>query len=671
MQRRFAPISTILVLLVLLSPLTLLVGAGRALAQDAATDPTAHPVSIDAGSCAAPSGTASFTAGNTGVWGVPESPASAAVTDPILVAEQTIATTIESLQVAGQPYAVVVHSSPEDLATVVACGDIVGDVVGGKLAVSVRPVGGSGLAGVALLNKDEQGFLGLGQAEVQLTVYLSGGLGASATPASPAPTPTPTPPPANAVQVTIQNFAFAPPTLAITTGTTVTWTNKDQIAHTATADDQSFDSGNLNTGQTWSFTFNQPGTFAYTCTYHPYMKGTITVTGDPIAASPPPTAAAAAPQTPAATAPTTVPAAVATPVSSTGISVVATGLHAPRGMTWGGDGALYVVQSGTGDTATSIGPAANVVRIDNGCPVPVATGLPSTQDPYKDVMGPQDIATLGGKLYVVEGSTGPLAEMPPATPNGVFEVQPDGTLRLVADLTTWILANPTIETPGDANTRGEPYKILPGDGFLWVLESNRGEVLKVTLDGQISRVADLSVGHEVFAGFALAADGGVYVGTLTPAPHTDGAAKVIKVTAAGQVSDVWVNLTVVTGVIVAADGTLYAIEMATNNGPEGQMAPGTGRLVRQTGADQSAAVAINLDYPIGLALGPDGMAYVASPAYGDNDQAGMILRIDLTAPQPMALDAAQMAPAPCPAAATPVADPASPVPFPIESPAAG
>jgi len=66
--------------------------------------------------------------------------------------------------------------------------------------------------------------------------------------------------------------------LSIKVGTTVTWTNKDAVAHTVTSDDgTSFNSGNLANGQTLSFTFNTPGSWTYHCAIHPSMKGTITV----------------------------------------------------------------------------------------------------------------------------------------------------------------------------------------------------------------------------------------------------------------------------------------------------------------------------------------------------------------------------------------------------------
>lgn len=81
--------------------------------------------------------------------------------------------------------------------------------------------------------------------------------------------------------VTIQNFAFSPATISVKVGTTVTWTNQDSTAHTATSDPgtpASFDSGNITQGKSATFTFQQAGTYAYHCSIHTYMKATVTVT---------------------------------------------------------------------------------------------------------------------------------------------------------------------------------------------------------------------------------------------------------------------------------------------------------------------------------------------------------------------------------------------------------
>ena len=79
------------------------------------------------------------------------------------------------------------------------------------------------------------------------------------------------------LNVSIEDFTFRPGRLEIAPGTTVTWTNRGQVIHTVTADDRSFDSGNIEPGQRRSITFSQAGTFPYRCTPHPFMRGVIVV----------------------------------------------------------------------------------------------------------------------------------------------------------------------------------------------------------------------------------------------------------------------------------------------------------------------------------------------------------------------------------------------------------
>ena len=78
--------------------------------------------------------------------------------------------------------------------------------------------------------------------------------------------------------VTIKDFAFDPPDLTVASGTAVTWTNADATAHTATADDGSFDCRPLAGGASMTFTFSTPGTYDYHCAIHPTMKAKVTVT---------------------------------------------------------------------------------------------------------------------------------------------------------------------------------------------------------------------------------------------------------------------------------------------------------------------------------------------------------------------------------------------------------
>ncbi|MHB8606024.1 MAG: CARDB domain-containing protein [Thermoplasmatota archaeon] len=77
--------------------------------------------------------------------------------------------------------------------------------------------------------------------------------------------------------VHISGFAFNPSSVTVAIGDSVKWDNQDMVTHTVTADDLSFDSGNLATGATFTQTFTTFGTFAYHCKIHTTMKGTVIV----------------------------------------------------------------------------------------------------------------------------------------------------------------------------------------------------------------------------------------------------------------------------------------------------------------------------------------------------------------------------------------------------------
>lgn len=79
-------------------------------------------------------------------------------------------------------------------------------------------------------------------------------------------------------KVTITNFAFTPAMLQVRSGDTVTWINSDEEPHTVVAEDHSFHSPGMAANGTFTFTFTTPGTFAYICGIHPFMRGTVVVT---------------------------------------------------------------------------------------------------------------------------------------------------------------------------------------------------------------------------------------------------------------------------------------------------------------------------------------------------------------------------------------------------------
>ena len=79
------------------------------------------------------------------------------------------------------------------------------------------------------------------------------------------------------MEVTIDNFTFGPAELTVKVGTTITWTNRDDIPHTVVSTDKVFKSKVLDTDEQFSSTFSTPGTFSYFCSIHPKMTGKVVV----------------------------------------------------------------------------------------------------------------------------------------------------------------------------------------------------------------------------------------------------------------------------------------------------------------------------------------------------------------------------------------------------------
>ena len=80
---------------------------------------------------------------------------------------------------------------------------------------------------------------------------------------------------AETTEVKIDNFSFGPGTLTVPVGTTVTWTNRDDIPHTVVSTDGVFKSKVLDTDEKFAYTFGKVGTFPYFCSIHPKMTGKV------------------------------------------------------------------------------------------------------------------------------------------------------------------------------------------------------------------------------------------------------------------------------------------------------------------------------------------------------------------------------------------------------------
>jgi plastocyanin len=82
-------------------------------------------------------------------------------------------------------------------------------------------------------------------------------------------------------EVKIDNFSFGPGTLTVPVGSTVMWTNRDDIPHTVVSTEGVFKSKVLDTDEKFSFTFSKAGSYPYFCSIHPKMTGRVVVTGNP------------------------------------------------------------------------------------------------------------------------------------------------------------------------------------------------------------------------------------------------------------------------------------------------------------------------------------------------------------------------------------------------------
>jgi plastocyanin len=210
----------------------------------------------------------------------------------ILVKESETDVALPLGDILSAPHAINVHESAEAIQNYIACGDIGGRVIDGDLVIGLRELNESGHHGVAVLEGDDDG--------TDVTLYLTEeGTDAQAeqetatetapaatdAPATPAPAETPADatqgaeaPAAAEVPVDIRDFAYSPNPIEIAAGDTVTWTNQDEVPHTATGEDRDvLQSGTISPGASFSQSFPEAGEFGYFCEFHPNMTGTIVV----------------------------------------------------------------------------------------------------------------------------------------------------------------------------------------------------------------------------------------------------------------------------------------------------------------------------------------------------------------------------------------------------------
>lgn len=321
------------------------------------------------------------------------------------------------------------------------------------------------------------------------------------------------------------------------------------------------------------------------------------------------------------------------------VSVFATGLNNPRGLTFGPDGSLYVAEGGAGGTQSTVGVceqvpppigpytggmSARISRITrHGIRQTVVDRLPSSQtsaDSGSLTSGVADVKFIDGELFALIAAAG-CSHGLFGTSNALIRVHDDGRWTQVADLSAYQASHPVAHPdPGDFEPDGTWYSMVAVGDALVAVEPNHQELDKITRSGRIARIVDLSemfppdVGYGWYGPTAITYhDGDLYVGNLHSFPIVDGSSMILKITKSGTVETFVTGLTTVVGLAFDRRHRLYVLENTTGNPFP---TPGTGKVLRIDRNGTVEEIATGLFLPTAMTFGPDGNLYVSNVGFG-------------------------------------------------------
>lgn len=328
------------------------------------------------------------------------------------------------------------------------------------------------------------------------------------------------------------------------------------------------------------------------------------------------------------------------------VSVIASGLNSPRGLTFGPDGFLYVAEGGLGGMLSTVGTCpqvpfpigpytggftARISRISkDGQVTTVVSGLPSSKTNDASggfISGVADVAFVGNTLYALLGGGG-CSHGLDGTTNSILRVNANGTTTLIADLSAFQKANPVVHPqPDDFEPDGTWYSMVAVRGNLYAVEPNHGELDEIAPNGHIRRIADISATQGHIVPTALAYHGNFFVGNLGTFPMAQGGEGVLQITPHGHVRAAVTGLTAVLGVAFDDEERMYVLETFTGQPFPGPPAIGTGRVLRVSEDGRLQTIVTGLNFPTGMTFGPDGFLYVSNNGFGAPPGAGQIVRI--------------------------------------------